>query len=243
MKVICVKNTKRLVKGVVYDAIKLENSNKNNIKPFKGTIIIKINNKNCRFVVSNFKTESGEEIPKIDWTSNQFLNDILENRQTLIDKNLKKGDYVVYKRNSHKTLMFGAKYKVIDVNIKEYKNTWRNWEDIQIKIEGSNKFYSPHSFRKCTTQEARDIHLKSILEEETGVDNPLSKGTRKIDQYDTILKEKMLIKILFSAYLDPNRNNMSVLDWACNKIAPNLSVKPDDFETIINNNIKTILEK
>jgi hypothetical protein len=53
----------------------------------------------------------------------------------------------------------------------------------------------------------------------------------------------MLTKILFTASLDPNRNNMTIVEWACNKIGTNLSLTESDFEPIINKSIKSILDK
>jgi hypothetical protein len=244
MKVVCkTNNSKRLVKGAIYDVHRLENLT-TLMRKVIPRIWVDINGSICSFSINNFKLESGDKFPEINWTSDYYKQILTEHTQTRIDNSIKKGDYVVYKRSSHKSLVANCKYKVADVREvthKGYGST--NWTELEIQIEGSKRFYKRYSFRKCSVQEAREISLGEVLGEETGLAKSLGKDERKIDQYDDETKERMLTKILFSASLDPNRNNMTVVQWACNKTGSNLSLIEADFEPIINKSIKSIIEK
>jgi hypothetical protein len=240
MKAICkTNNIKRLVKGAIYEVHKFST-------PLKGTprVWVDINGSICSFSMSNFKLENGENFPATDWTSDYYKQLSAEYTQTRIDNSIKKGDYVVYRRNSHKNLVINSKYKVTDVREVTHKGYGSStWTELEIQVEGSNRFYKRYSFRKCSVQESREISLGEVLGEETGVSKILGKDERKIDKYDDETKERMLTKILFTASLDPNRNNMTIVQWACNKVGTNLSLIESDFEPIINKSIKSILDK
>lgn len=247
MKVISKSNTKRLVKGAVYEVLKLENLKTPN--NFRCSVIIKLNETLSKsFNTKSFALEDGTDLPEINWESDEWKDQTTNWRQGRITHdNIKKGDYVVYNRNSHKGLIFGKKYKVEEVNIVNHKNTWggntsHNWTEVQIKVEGSSRFYKSYSFRKCTPQESRDITLNVLFDEETGLEK-VDKNVRKIDKYDESTKEQLLIKILLSSMLDSNRNNMSVIEWAIHKIANQYSLKESDFTGLMSYDLITIISK
>lgn len=247
MKVISTSNTKRLVKGAVYEVLKLDNLSMSG-KNFRPSVIIKLNDVLSRsFSVKSFKLEDGSDLPEINWESDEWKEKTTDWSQGRIQPdNIKKGDYVVYRKNSHKNLIYGKKYKVEDINVINHKNTWgtstHNWTEVQIKVEGSSRFYKSYSFRKCTPQEARDISLNVLFDQETGVEK-VDENIRKIDKYDEVTKEKLLIKILLSSMLDSNRNNMSVTQWAINKIATQYSLKESDFTNLMNCTLETLITK
>jgi hypothetical protein len=246
MKVICVSNTKRLVKGAIYEVEKIMA----NPTPLgKGRmrskyIYIDINGSIYKFVTNKFKTEDGKDIPSIDWVSDRYRESELQSKYINRIKNtIKSGDYVICLSNHHKYLVYGNKYRISEVDIQTVSLSWGNFDAIRIKLEGDDKFYSSNSFRCCTIQESRDTSLRVVFGETTEIKKPLSKFDRKIDQYDEESKFEKLIRTVMLSYIDPNRNNMSVIDWACKKTQPTLSIRPDDFKEILEMKLKEILEK
>lgn len=250
MRVICIGNTKRLVKGAIYDVMRLDNLDTSKGKSyFRPRILIKLNETlSGGFNIKNFKLEDGSPIPEMNWESSEWQSKSIDwNHGRIKEDNIKKGDYVIYTRNSHKSLVQGKKYKVDDINIVKHKTNWggtshTSWVEVEIKIEGSSRFYKTYSFRKCTPQEARDIALNVLFDEETGVEK-VDKNIRKIDKYESSVKEQILIKVLLSAALDSNRNNMSIVQWAISKTAPQYSLQESDFTSLLNNPLITILNK
>ena len=234
MKVICVKNTKRLVKGAIYEVDKIvaKPTTLANKRMRSKSILVNINGSSYRFRTNNFKTEDGKDIPEIDWESDAKKESDSQSRYLNRVKNtIKSGDYVICLSNNHKYIVYGNKYRVSEVDIQNIvppRYSFRS-ELIRIKLEGDSKFYSSNSFRCCTVQEARDTSLKVVFGEPTEIKIPLSKSDRKIDQYDEQTKFKKLVKTVMLAYIDPNRNNMSVVEWACKKTQPGLSITKDDF--------------
>lgn len=243
MKVISKKDTKRLVKGIAYDVYKLNMVDKKSNRWFRPSITIKLNNKVVHeFKPDYFTLEDGKPIPNINWNSDESRLDQNKMTGALIDANIKSGDFVIAKRNNAKSLVLDKIYKVTDVKVKSHTySRGYSWNEIKIQIEGSNRFYSSYSFRKCSPEEAREIQLNTIFEEETGV-KKVEKNKRKIDQYEGKDREQILIHIILLAMVDINRNNMSIIDWACKKSGKIYSVEPSDFTEIINKNLITIIQ-
>ena len=157
MKAICkTNNTKRLVKGAIYDVHRLENLS-TSTKKITPRIWVSINGGICSFSMNNFKLENGDNFPEISWTSDHYKQVLSEYSQTRIDnKTITKGDYVVYRRNSHKSLITNGKYKVTgvrEIQHKSYGGT--TWTELEIQVEGSTRYYKQYSFRKCSVQESR----------------------------------------------------------------------------------------
>jgi hypothetical protein len=46
---------------------------------------------------------------------------------------------------------------------------------------------------------------------------------------------------LSKSIIDPNRHYLSIIDWACQKSGTNLSITPDDYNTLLNMSLKDIL--
>lgn len=244
MRVISKKNTKRLVKGAVYEVLKIRNLKPNTKGYFSSYITIRINDNDLTFVVSNFTLEDGGIIPEINWESIDYTSNKDNINKTRInsDNPPKVGDYVKYirNRNSHKNLEYNNTYRISDTREREvkYGNITRKVYDI--KIEGCNRFYKSKSFRKCNTQEVREISLSDLFGEDNSV-KKINTKSRKIDQYDNETKERILTKMLITSILDTNRNNMSVVDWTC-KNGKIFSVNKDDFSQILTKSFASILE-
>lgn len=243
MKVISKVNTKRLVKGAVYDVVKLQASNTGQNRYFRPRVTIRLNSEiNQNFSVNNFKLENGDDLPQIDWTSEHYkLNHYNWSELRITEKNIKEGDYVVYTRNSHSSLITDRKYKVEKINHRVYNSTFGNqFSEIEIKVEGSTRFYKSYSFRKCTADETRETNLKLVFDENSDLEK-VDKSKRKFDYYNPEEKERILLEILFKSAIDKNRNNLSVVDWAITKIAESMKLKNEDFETILDKDLKTTL--
>lgn len=243
MKVISLKNTSKLVKGSVYDVLRLDN--KSNGRYFRPKILIKLNENGivCWCNISNFKLENGDDIPEIIWTDPSFES-YSDHRNLRIDKDNppKVGEYVKYKNSSHKSLETGKIYQISQ--IKENKTvgfsggTYVNYE---IKVEGSSRFIKSYSFRKCSTQELREISLNQVMELSTGVCK-VDKSKRKIDSLEEDEKKKVIMKHFLMSCVDNTRNNLSIIDWACSKLGPKLSLKKDDFDFIMDMSVKDIID-
>lgn len=246
MKVISNKNSKKLVKGAVYEALKINNLKGINSGYFRPYIKIKINeNTDSDFIVKNFTLEDGNPIPEINWESTTYksiIDNISKTKISTINPP-KIGEYVKYIGTSHKNLEYNNKYRISNIREEEVKSSYginpRKVYDIQ--VEGSSRFYMSHYFIKCNTQEISEISINNIFDEDNSV-KKIDKNSRKIDQYDLDTRERILTRLLIKSILDINRNNMSVVEWAC-KNESFFSVTKDDFNQILNKSLLSILEK
>lgn len=243
MKVISKVNTKRLVKESSYDVVKLQNSNSNQNRYHRGRVTIKLNDDVTQgFSINNFKMENGSDLPQIDFVSDWWkLNHINPWDLRITESNIKEGDFVVYTRYSHRSLITDKKYKVEKVNIRTYKSPYGNsHSEVEIKVEGSTRFYKSYSFRKCTMEETRDTNLKLVFGEDADV-MIVDKKKRKIDIFTEEEKQKILLEILFKSAVDKNRNNLSVVDWAISKIGYTFKLNTDDFTELLKKDLNAIL--
>jgi len=163
--------------------------------------------------------------------------------QMKIDKTLKSGDYVVPIHDSLKTLIRGKKYKVKDVNFVDQKSSYGSttWTDIKIKLYGSERWYTSWNFRKCTSQEVREISLNSLFDESTGTET-VNKYKRKFDYFTIDEKKELLLKFLVLSANDRYRNSMDILDWTIQKTGFNYSLNKEDFDLINDLKISDILQ-
>lgn len=235
MKVKSKVNTKRLVKGAIYDVVRLRN--KLNSNSYLGkTVKIKLNDSKTEFfTVNNFTMEDDSLVPQIDWDSPDDRDDKKFFEETTIrEGNIQPGDYVMYLRNTHSHLIQYNKYKVQDISVSKYNS----WADISLKLEGSNKFYKSYSFRKCTKEEVRKMSLNLLFDGKSGAKKVTS--NRKFDLLSEDEKREVIIKIFFTAYLDKNRNTLSLIDWAINKTGEGYKLNKEDFEPYLDLKMKDI---
>jgi hypothetical protein len=237
MIVICKKPTKRLIKGVRYETGSLYNDGTNQ-RWQEGTVeILGVG----RFVVDNFTDTNGNPLPKTN---------IIVPRVHIEDlrfEDLTKGDILVCKSDSYKTLGKGCMYQIEQLATKTSQRIGWNKQpythtEHTIKFVGIPRTlkFSSWRFRKLSPQEAREISLNSVLhgEEPTIVK---SKDIRKIELVTN--KELELMGMLSKSIIDPNRHHLSIVDWACQKSGANLGIKSDDYSALMNMTLKDILEK
>jgi hypothetical protein len=237
MIAICKKGTKRLIKGARYEVINLYNDGTNQ-RWMEGKLEI---SGIGRFSVDGFTDIDGKSLPKLNIIKQQFVN----NPETLKFEDLKKGDILVCRSDSYKTMGKGCMYQIEELITKtSQRMTWNQvpyiHKDYSIKFVGAARTlkFSPWRFRKLSPQEAREISLNSVLHgEEPAIVK--SKVIRKIDLISN--KESELMSALSKSIIDPNRHYLSIIDWACQKSGTNLSITPDDYNTLSNMSLKDIL--
>lgn len=242
MKVISLKNTTKLVKGGIYDVLKLQNQNTSTSRYFRPRVLIKLNDsQSFWFNVNNFKLENGNDLPETNWVDSSIDTINYSDLRMTSTYKPKVGEYVVYTANSHKTLNYNSIYKIVDVRTQEKTNYGRTYTWFEIKVEGSSRFLRTYSFRRCSAQELREISLSEVMELPTGV-SKVDKSIRNIDKLSETDKQKQIARLFMWSCIDTTRNNLSIIDWACTKLGTKLSVKPTDFEFLNTMTFKEISE-
>lgn len=245
MNVICLKSSKKLVKGAVYKVAYLQNQNTKGSSYFRAVIRIFLNEGSVQtFPLEHFQLESGSPFPTTNWMDSDYQNILNEKEQTKIDKTLKVGDYVVPKYDHLKTLVMGKKYKVKEVFFNDHKSSSGHvsWTDIKIKLEGSQRWYTDWNFRKCTPQEVREIGLKALFDEKVEVE-VVGRHKRKFDYYSPEEKVRILLTLIIESANDRFRNKMNIIDWTINKTGEKYSLKLEDFESVKNLTLLEILDE
>lgn len=247
MKVICKRATTKLVKGAVYDVIRLSNV-PNGTTYWRAYVTIKVSDTiNDTYSVKNFTTVDGKELPAINWESPTLK--VVSWEERTIDETIKKGDFVTYASNKSSTFHKGSIYTVTDVNIE--KKSWTTaWSgvtqnhtstSIWIKVEGSTRWMKSYSFQKVPSEVARNIALQKLLDEK--VDIETAGAVRKIDKFSETEKDKVLFRIIAESMLDNSRNNMSIIDWAIHKSGKVYGVTKEDLEPILKKSINKIISE
>ena len=241
MKVISKVNNRRLVKGGEYT-------------------IDRILNDKCKirgiswYKTSNFKTIDGGEINLTSWMSVDseivsYEDTNLYNLQNI--KSLQKGDLIFCRKKKSVYLKVGCVYEIEDILIKEKElaiqsvfhqgRPPRKFFIKKVKIKGHNRWMSFDSFRKLTEQEKRDISLKKIFNEDTGITRKLNKEI--ISDYSGDVKTSTIFKLLSKSIVDQNRNNLSIIDWTIQKTGKELRITKEDIDQILNMKLSTLLSK
>lgn len=236
MIVICKKATKKMVKGLRYEVLNLWNDG-TCARWQEGKVEILGFG---RFVVGNFTDTDGKPLPKIK------IVKPIQVLKNLEFSELKKGDILVCKSDSYKTIAKDAMYKIESLKeVVTVKTGWNkqpyNHTERSIKFEGlprSMKFNS-WVFRKLTPEESREISLNKILHDEDAKVITNSK-TRKIDL--VINKNLELMKNLSKSIIDENRHHLSILDWSCYKTGSMSGIVKEDYNELMNMSLKDILE-
>jgi hypothetical protein len=236
MIVICKKGSSRLVKGLRYEVIAMNNSPTSSanvrIKDFGA------------YSVKNFTTIDGNELPKIDIPLPQSFY----NRNSLLKVDeIKKGDLIICTRDNYKTLVQDGMYRIEEITTKSTPRTSYNGTALTPLIETFIKFegvkrklkFNGWTFRKLTVAEAREMALGQLLfDEETGVIT--TNDVRKIDLVKN--KNLELIRLVSRSILDPNRHGLKILDWGIQQISKKTEVKLDDYKELLNMSLKDVLD-
>lgn len=234
MKIQCIKNTSKTVKGSVYEVLQIQNNNANSQRYFRSFVKIKINEEvTGMYSTSNFINLDGTPISNINWSSDEYKSrgNVAYERINLGE--LKKGDLVVC-RYSTTLLETDRIYKVEAVRPEAYK----------IKIQGSNRWLSSYRFRQLNAQEKREMSLGGIFDDVTlqVEDVDKTKKIRRIDRLSEVEKRKMLLSFLFESMLDRHRNNMTVVEWASNKRASGWGVTESDYKQLLTKKLSDIIK-
>ena len=236
MIVICKKGSTRLVKGLRYEVVAMNNS------PASSYNSVRIKDFGA-YSVKNFTTTDGNELPKIDipLPQNFYRSRLLKPEE------VKKGDIIVCTRDTYKTLVQDGMYRIEEISVKSTPRTSYNGNILSpnvehfIKLEGVKRKlkFNGWTFRKLTTAEAREMALGQLLfDEETGVIT--TNDVRKIDLVKN--KNLELVRLLSKSILDPNRHGLKILDWGIQQVSKKTEVKSDDYEDLLNMSLKDILE-
>ena len=226
MRVLCVEETKKIVKGCIYDVYFLNCDFDTPTVSIYGM---------GNFDVKYFKLEDGSPVPTDkNWSSDKYLED----NETMISvggSNVNVGDVLVYRYDNSKILVKNKKYKVSEVK----RVPTSGIVQTKIKIEGHKTWLYCACFRKCTKQEERDLSVDIITDSNTET-LMIEKDKRKLDQYTDDKKNFILLKLLTSSILDRARNNMDIVSWAVRK-GKQYGVVKDDFNFLLNKNVNDIL--
>jgi hypothetical protein len=234
MIVIAKKGTTKLVKGCRYEVRSLYNSPNPTNRWNRGKVYLKDIG---GYVVGNFTTTDGQPLPAIDWQATVVQEKRIE------FEDLKVNDILVCRSDRYTTLIQGAKYRIVDLKIvssprpnSTYVRTTK-----KVKLEGCNRYfeYSSWKFRRLNTDEARELQLSAVLDNEEQ-SYSVDMENRKIDLIDN--KNVALIKALAKSIMDGYRHELDVVDWACQKSASRLKVTRDDYKQLLKMPLKDILK-
>lgn len=233
MIVISKKSTTKIVKGLRYEVEALYNS------PGERRPRVYIKNFGA-YAINNFTDTDGNELPKIDipFTRSRF--------ESLRFEDLQKGDILVCNTGHYKTLVKDGMYRIEELSSKSKIITgWQGRQSTQVtefvKFVGIKRKlqFNGYSFRKLSTEEAREMSLNKVLydEEEKVIS---STEVRKVDLLQN--KNKELISYLAKSIIDPNRHQLSTLDWTIETKKRWIDLIPQDFEEVLNMNFREVLQ-
>lgn len=225
MKLLCIRSNKKLLKGNLYECDYVDTT----LYSWNGSTSNRRNNSvNVvgfgRYSSVGFRMEDGSSIP-LDYKYDKRPKYV---QPYLQDVNV--GDWVICKSNSYKTLIQGQRYQVEEVIKAQGEVRWNNKH--KIKLKGSKRFIDlGYNFTLVPKDESRDITLNAIFGE-----NVLNGEVGKVDNIDNIL-----VTMLAKSILDPNRHNLTIIEWAIEKYGK-CGIKESDFKTLLNKKLKTILD-
>ncbi len=231
MIVVCKKNTKRIVKGIRYEAMSLNNPTGH------GYVYIKDIG---RFSVNNFTDTNGNNLPHSSF--NNFPQIIHDDTDF---STLNKGDILICKYDRYKAIIKDKMYKISDlksvtIDVKGWQGVISQRTTNSIKLDGNNRWlkFNSWQFRKPNTNENRELGLNTLLGDEE-ISFTVDSSVRRIDIIDN--KDNELIKLLSSAIVDKSRHRLSVIDWACQKTGIRFGIQPSDFDKFLEMPLKDIL--
>ena len=235
MVVICKKGTVKLIKGLPYQVVALENSDKTKI----GRAWIKDIG---WYTVNNFETTDGKPLPKIDIARKIEIEEPLEFSQ------LSKGDILICKSDSYKTLVKGSMYKIKELSsvskqMKRWNGTTYTNSDNYVRFEGVSRklMFSNWRFKKLPTDQAREMALEQILHDAPDkVTRTDFRNLRKIEHIEN--KDNELMQVLAKSITDVNRHKLSIVDWAVQQLGRKMDLERSDYSHLMNMKLKDILK-
>jgi hypothetical protein len=91
-----------------------------------------------------------------------------------------------------------------------------------------------------STEEVREMSLSNLFGEKSS-QVITSQIERKIDLVAD--KDKLLLQMISTAIVDPNRHGLSILEWTIRKTGNKYGLKQSDFNTILETPLKDLLKK
>lgn len=236
MNLKCIRANRSLVKGAIYECLRTSMVSTNSTRYFRPHVVIKYLG---NFIPDYFTLENGDPIPVTNWTATEGID---SGYKTWVEnaEQLTSGEILVCERESSKYLRRGEFYKILEVN-KVQRGSSGRWFDVKVKIEGYQRWLSVGAFRRATQQELRQIQLSNLFDEKVP-DMRVQRHIRKFDRNTSELKMKILIEATCKSLLDPKRNNLSVMEWAIQKIEPKLDLTPSDFDLIKDIDLERLLK-
>ena len=182
IKIVCVKGSKKLIKGAVYDLI--------SFKKWTNCYTYVVKDAGRYTDITRFTLQSGESLSTLE----SFTLDLLTKPSLYKPDNLKKGQIIKCIRGTSKYLVQGEYYLVKDIQ----KRTWIDWTGNQnfsingIKVNnGQNRFYGVTNFEWVDIIEQRKVKLSNI-----GGSN-LRNYSRNFDRYSDLKKIRVLHEIVY----------------------------------------------
>lgn len=245
MKVLCIKNNSKLVKGAIYDVLSINTLPPTNGRYYRPNVRTAVG----LFSANYFKSIDSSDLPQINWEAPEYTSIKTESSSYIKDvRTLKKGDIVVCKWGTSKFFEKGKMYKVSDILYKveqktNYNGATYNNIEQKIKIEGYNRWLMTFRFRECNAQEKRNISLSGLFDEEVKtVDLTDIKKSRKIDRLQDSEKNRVLLATLLAGIMDPARNTISTTEWAAQKKGKNYDIIEKDFKPLLNKKLSDIIK-
>jgi len=212
MRILCIKNTSVLVKGSIYEVVRLYNQITNN----RPKVWIELPSKQIlNASPKSFTNLDGTPIDRKDWS--RPVVDYLSTKIKDV-RLLKKDDIIIGNSNQTKTFEFGKMYKVEETFYNQEMVT-RPWSKTpfpvttqKVRIQGyGNRWIMTDRFRLPNQQERRSTSLDMVFE------NPIPVITdfkvRRIDTMTESARNKTILFLLMDTMRNGSRNNMNVIDW------------------------------
>lgn len=214
MILISLKSSKRIVKGIRYEAESIDNNHP--IHP--GQVYIKDIG---WYSAKNFSDINGNPIPRIKTARPQT-------QPMLQDSDIQVGDILVCITDNFSTFKEGSRYEIERIDV--IKGFYSDRSKVKFKDIKRTIYFNPWSFRKMNTTELRTMALNKFFNEaEEEITKPV------------VLKEKVLMELLSKSILDRNRHHFSILDWGIEQLS-NKKIKKNDYDSLMEMKLKDILE-
>lgn len=216
MRVICLKNSKRLIKGCTYTIDYMFNNTHNRYN----NGYLGLEEITGSHSVNNFTDMNGNPLPNIDTTKDR-VNYKLD---------VKSGDILECIVDRYKTLLKGGYYKIESID--KHKS---------VKFVGLSRkiLINYWNFRKLSTSEVRDLQLNDLLKNI----KPNIVQTSKIDKLKLSGKSDIiLMETLSKSILDVNRHYYSILEWGIQKNSGSYKIKKEDYNKLLDMKLSDILK-
>lgn len=234
MEVVCVVSTKKLIKGVVYKAIAINNTDPTRI----GRVYIE----NIGwYSVNNFLID-GQVLPKIDIELEKV------DRYSLTFEDLSKGDILFCRTDSYKSLIKNKMYKIKELT--QVPRQMKSWNGVAytsiekyVRFEGVSRklVFNQWRFERMPTDEAREMTLEQVLNDAPDqVVRTDFKNQKKIDFVEN--KNKELMKFLSKSIIDENRHHLSIVEWTVKQLGSKMDLEISDYDNLLDMSLKDILK-